>query len=152
MVSKWEILFMSREKSFCYIVARTSYFFWDDDDVCIVLDQLVWLTCCSIQTHHTDYEPLHSDTSYWLWAAPFRHIILTMSHSIQTHHTDYEPLHSDTSYWLWAKFLLLLLKAYCRSIKYHYYNLWFDKNQGSNPRSTILKAITLSITSTRPIL
>jgi hypothetical protein len=95
---------------------------------------------------------LHSDTSYWLCAAPFRHIILTMSRSIQTHHTDYEPLHSDTSYWLWAKFLLLLLKAYCRSIKYHYYNLWFDKNQGSNPRSTILKAITLSITSTRPIL
>ena len=34
---------------------------------------------------------LHSDTSYWLWAAPFRHIILTMSRSIQTHHTDYEP-------------------------------------------------------------
>jgi cytochrome c-type biogenesis protein CcmH/NrfF len=68
----------------------------------------------------SNYEPLHSDTSYWLWAAPFRHIILTMSRSIQTHHTDYEPLHSDTSYWLWAAPFRHIILTMSRSIQTHH--------------------------------
>jgi cytochrome c-type biogenesis protein CcmH/NrfF len=72
------------------------------------------------QTHHPDYEPLHSDTSYWLWATPFRHTILTMSCSIQTHHTDYEPLHSDTSYWLWAAPIRHIILTMSRSNQTHH--------------------------------
>ena len=69
------ILLTSNEQFFRYIVARTSYIQWDDDDVHFLLDQHAWLdfycgTCSSLKqqstvkhvvsllTHYSDSKPI----------------------------------------------------------------------------------------------
>ena len=68
------------QQFFSHIMVRTSYIWWDDDDICFVLDQHVWWDFYSassvdrhVATHYPDSKSipdhiqLHSVYQKWHW-------------------------------------------------------------------------------------